>query len=105
MSEQDRVDPPTLAPNAGTSRGNVSLHIERLVLDGFALTAGQMAQVQAAVQHELKTMFERDGAGALPGTAVSRVAAPAIRISHPLRAADLGRQIARSVNEALKRSL
>lgn len=91
--------------NSSGHRQNVSVHIERLVLDGVAMNYSQAAQLHMAVQHELRNIFERDGAAALTATAVPRVVAPAIQISHPLRPAELGRQIARSVHESLKRSL
>ena len=37
------------------------IHIDRLVLDGFTLTAGQGRQVQAAVERELSRLFAGPG--------------------------------------------
>jgi hypothetical protein len=39
----------------------VRIHIDRLVLDGFALTAGQGRQVQAAVERELSRLVANAG--------------------------------------------
>src|SRR5437764_15487352 len=86
--------------------GSVSLHIERLVIEGVSLQAGQAAQLQIAVQRELTRLLQRDGIGAsLQGGAVPALSAPAIQISSPFRPAVLGRQIARSVHQSLTRKI
>jgi hypothetical protein len=105
MSDKQSTHGLAAEHNGGGRQPNVSLHIERLVIEGLPMSASRAAQLQMAVQHELRNIFERDGAAALTATALPRVVAPAIQISHPLRPAELGRQIARSVHESLKRSL
>jgi len=106
MSEDDAMTQEDLAPSLERKRGAVSLHIERLVLDGMPLVAGQITQLQTAMQRELTQLLQRDGVGpALQGGAVPAVQAPVIHMSTPFRPADLGRQIARSVHESLNKPL
>lgn len=86
-------------------RAGVTLQIDHLVIDGVKLNAGQSAQLQLSLQRELTRLLARDGLGPSPaGIALPSVAAPAIQISNPLRPAELGRQIARSVHRSLIRS-
>ncbi len=82
-------------------RSDVAVHIERLVLDGLPLAAGQAAQLQRAMTREL-TRLLRQEAGRV-GTAgdMPAVVAPAITWSTPFRPAEVGRQIARSVHRSL----
>ncbi|OGB24077.1 MAG: hypothetical protein A3I66_11425 [Burkholderiales bacterium RIFCSPLOWO2_02_FULL_57_36] len=81
---------------------DVTLHIERVVIDGVPLTGAQAAQLRAALQGELTNLLERDGAGfLLQGGAMPRSTAPAIQVFAPVRPAELGRQIARSVYASL----
>src|SRR5262245_3803019 len=100
MKEHDSIN-----ERAGMERrrsNSVSLHIERLVINGVPLGAGQGAQLQLAVQRELARLLQRDSIGpALRGGAMAELAAPAIQISAPFRPAEVGRQIARSVHESL----
>ena len=105
MIDKQSTHEPAHEHNGGGGQPNVSLHIERLVIDGVPMSASLAAQLQMAVQHELRNIFEHDGADALTAAAVPLVVGPAIQISHPLRPAELGREIARSVHESLKKSL
>ena len=84
----------------------VSLQLERLVIEGVPLSAGQAAQLERAVQHELVRLLQRDGIRpSLQGGAVPALVAPAIQISTPVRPANLGRQIAQSVHQSLTRKI
>ncbi|HMG57287.1 MAG TPA: hypothetical protein VK601_27495 [Kofleriaceae bacterium] len=80
--------------------GAVSLHIERLVLDGLPLTAAQAARMQLALERELARLIAGSGdagawdpAAAPPATAV---ATPAVRWD-ATRPHQLGRALAHSV--------
>lgn len=80
----------------------VRLRIERLVVDGPALSARDGAALRRAVQRELTRLLRRDGGAAFgQGGAVASLSAPVIRIAGPLRAHDLGRRVARSVHHSL----
>ena len=86
--------------------GSVSLHIERLVIEGVPLSMGQAAQLERAVQHELTRLLQREGIGpSLHGGAVPALSAPAIHISSPFQPVRLGRQIAHSVHQSLTRKV
>lgn len=83
----------------------VTLHIERIVLDGLPLGAAQAAQLQAALQGELARLLQRDAACApFAGGAMPRLAAPALQVSMPVRPLELARAIAHSVYQSLGRS-
>lgn len=106
MSAQ-RLRSATFGPAKGFARprpaprGPVTLHIERLVLDGLGLTPAQASRVQAAMEAELTRLVGRPSsswqAGAMPA-----LAAPGLRLSHPPRPAQLGRDIARSLYHSLR---
>ena len=87
-------------------RANVSLHIERLVIAGVPLAGSQAVQLQRAMERELVRLLRRDGMGdAIHGGATPTVVTPVVHMSTPLRPAEVGRHIARSVHESLTRSL
>lgn len=50
---------------------NIELHIDRLVLDGFPLTAAQGAAVRAAVEAELSRILNERGLTGLASTQIS----------------------------------
>jgi hypothetical protein len=78
---------------------SVHLHIERLVLAGVDVGAGQRHVLQAAVQAELARLL---GQGALApalmaGGALARVAAPSITVAADATGAQVGTQVAAAV--------
>ena len=87
--------------DSSTQASPVSLHIDRLVIDGMPLAANQVAQLRTAIQHELARLLQQGGSRAWSEGAVPALQAPAIQVSSPFRAADLGRQIALSVHQSL----
>lgn len=78
---------------------NINLHIERLVLDGISLDAGQRPLLQAAVEAELARLLSSGGlAPALQtGGARQRLTAPSMQLTGGGSPDTFGRQIARSV--------
>jgi hypothetical protein len=84
---------------------NVNLHIERLVLDGFALDGRDAALVQAAVRAELTRLFVQNEAGAasLASAAVPNLRAAPMRLSGAETPPRLGSAIAQSVYGAVAR--
>jgi hypothetical protein len=81
---------------------NVNLHIERLVLDGFALDGRDAALVQAAVRAELTRLFVQNEAGtSLASAAVPRLQAAPMRMSGAETPPRLGSAIAQSVYGAV----
>ena len=79
----------------------VSLHIDRLVIDGFALQSGQAHHVRAALVRELTRLIETRGVQADSGAAVPRLRAPAIRLSPAAKTAEIGRRVAGSIHQSL----
>lgn len=92
-----------VSPDTGGARGSVSLHIERLVIDGVKLPAGASALLQAAVEGELSRLIAAGGLGPelMSGGAVPSLRAPGIQAasSNP---SQLGLQIARAVYGGLR---
>lgn len=81
----------------------IRLHIERLVLDGIPVAAGQQHLLQAAVQAELARLLAAGGlAPALAaGGAVPRIAAPALNLPAGAGGVDTGSRIAASVHAGI----
>jgi hypothetical protein len=82
---------------------HVAVHIDRLVLDGVALDAGQQHLLQAAVQAELVRLLTAGGlAPALAaGMAVPRIAGAPLALPAGAHGAQAGRGIAASVYGAI----
>jgi hypothetical protein len=78
---------------------NVSLHIERLVLDGMSLSARERAVLGTAVTTELTRLISENGLPAtLPASGtVPSIPAEAIQLGGEHNPAQLGQQIARAV--------
>jgi hypothetical protein len=78
---------------------NVNLNIERLVLEGFPLRAGEHLLVRAAAEAELSRLLAEGGVSPalLSGASVPRLAASDIRVAGGADAGALGRQIAQAV--------
>ena len=85
---------------------NINLHIERLILDGLTLEAGQRGLLQAAVEAELSRLLsERGVAPALQtGGAQPHVRADAIQLAAESNPTKLGLQIARSVHGSISKT-
>jgi hypothetical protein len=82
---------------------NVSLHIERIVLDGGAYTCAQLGQLQASMERELTGLLR---AGGLPAHGRTEIALRGHLPVHPLSTvpqtpSQLGRAMARSVYASL----
>jgi hypothetical protein len=82
---------------------NVRVHIDRLVLDGFALGAGDGARVGAAMQAELARLLAERGLSSrlAGGGAVGGLQGAALRPDGSSSPAALGRGIAQSVHGAV----
>ena len=78
----------------------VRIHIERLVLDGMPMTAGESRRVQAAVQHELARLVTLDGLRPETRTGAVMPTAKGSAFNPPRGAGakELGRHIAQSVH-------
>jgi hypothetical protein len=82
----------------------VNLHIERLVLEGFALSGRDAAVVEEAMRTELVRLFEGDRTLTHSMTSVAMPSARAAPLpaSGAERPPQLGAAIAQSVHGALK---
>lgn len=105
---------------------SVRIHIDRLVLDGFPVTAGQAKQLQAAVEHELSRLLGSSHSTELNSTSQKRsdpssrseqlpplllqgghvpsAAAGPFNPPQGVTPAQLGRHIAQSVHGGMHRS-
>jgi hypothetical protein len=106
MKTKDAMEGHTDTRATGEARSSMSLHIDRMVIDGVPLSAGQCSHLKAAVLKEFRRLMQSDGLGSdFQSGAVSALEAPSIRISPATHPAEMGRQIARSIHKTLKSSL
>jgi hypothetical protein len=79
---------------------NISVHIERLVLDGIEVPYYQRPLLQAAVEGELVRLLARGGVamGLMAGGAVPSLPGGAIHLAEGNDPTYLGTQIARAVH-------
>jgi hypothetical protein len=82
---------------------NINIHIERLILDGINIGAGQGAKMKAAVEAELSRLLAEGGleSGLQSGGALSGMRAPSVQIDKEIHPNRLGRQIARTVYDCI----
>jgi hypothetical protein len=80
-------------------RVNITLHIERIILDGVAVGHAQRPLLQAAVEAELTRLLAEGGLadGLAGGIMVPSLAGSALQLGSAGDPAALGVQIARSV--------
>jgi len=83
---------------------SIHFHIERLVLDGLPLEAGEVHGFQAAFCEQLRTLLRTDAlpAALSSGGAYPKLRAEAIRFPAEGAAASVGQQSASSVYGALQ---
>jgi hypothetical protein len=81
----------------------INVHIERLFVEGVAVTSIQGPQIRAAFENELSRLLTVHGLSEelRQGTAVPRVRAGTIQLGKDNQPASLGRNIARAVHEGL----
>jgi hypothetical protein len=81
----------------------IHVHIERLILDGIAVSAGQRPQLQAAVEAELGRLLAAGGLGSglAQGSATAAVAGGSIQLTHSNEPGTLGQQIAQAAYGAI----
>jgi len=104
----NKPGPPTMSAAAPEPRiaapraegAALSLHIDRVVLEGFALGARDRARLQAALQTELAELLSVQGPGAalLGGAALPGLRAGDLRFDRGRDADRLGRAIAQSLH-------
>lgn len=81
----------------------VEVHIERLVLDGIAVTPGQSDALREALARELVCLLETGGLdrGLASGGSRPRLAAGRLETSDHFTSVELGRGIARAAHEGM----
>jgi len=82
---------------------NITLHIERLILDGLPISSHDARVIQAAVEAELTRLFAECGIVRSPGTssAVPHVRAGSISLAHDSPPARLSQEIAGAVYKSI----
>jgi hypothetical protein len=85
---------------------NISVYIERLILDGINIGPGQGALVKTAVEAELSRLLTKGGLATSlqSGGALPSVRAKSIQMSEDSTPSQLGQQIARSVYGGIGRN-
>jgi hypothetical protein len=92
-------------PNEPKTNGDVSVQIERLILDGINLTPHEQSLFRTALETELARRFASEEIAAelrLEGT-VPSLFSSIIHIRHGLPPSGLGKQVGSAVFGALKR--
>ncbi|MCK4787486.1 MAG: hypothetical protein KAV87_27255 [Desulfobacteraceae bacterium] len=84
---------------------NISMHIERLILDGISIPHHQRPLLQAAVEQELTRLLVADGLSSsiVTGGTISNVTGNTIRLTTERTPTQLGQQIAQVVYGGLNR--
>ena len=83
---------------------NITVHIERLILDGLPVTSGQGPLVQAAVEAEFTRLVGEHGLSLLRTAAVPRVSGGAIQFMEGGKPGQFGCQIARAIYGGLSQT-
>ena len=100
-----RIDKSPPASGAREGQQPVSVHIERLVIDGLFLTTRQADQLRESLERELVHLLRRESVSGIDGKAEAMRSAPAISITKTVHPAALGRQLAASLHHALSRQV
>jgi hypothetical protein len=86
------------------NESGVSLHIERLVLDGLPVSVDSVGQLQTAIQSELGRLLTENRFVQTTPSAMHRISAPGFQVGSDSAPTDLGKQIARSVFQSFNPS-
>lgn len=99
------TSPGAAAVAARAPRAGVSVHIDRLVLEGFRFGVHEQAGLAAAMHVELSRLLSTHGLAASPlcAGASPRLDAGELRVAHGSSAQRLGRAIAQSLYRGLVR--
>jgi hypothetical protein len=76
---------------------SIHVHIDRLVLDGLALSPHDRPAIHDAVSRELARLIEPGKLSPASGVTLARVAVPAIALTANATAPEIGRQIAGAI--------
>src|SRR5215510_5956149 len=109
IDQNNIVDHAKTNPVVRSARaGSVSLHIERLVLDGLDISTGEAGVVQVAVEAELARLIGSDGVdqaldqALVGGGAIPFLRGDALQMRTDAGPSQLGSQIARAVYGGLR---
>jgi hypothetical protein len=80
---------------------NINVSIERLVLDGLAMSRSQGVLVQVAVETELARLLSEQALSHLSAGSVPHLSANSIQVTRDSKPAQLGHQIARAIHGIL----
>ncbi len=80
---------------------NITLHIERLVLEGLPVTAREGARIQAALETELARQFKAHGLPRMTAVTASNFSCEPIRLARESKPVQIGNQLAQAVYSGL----
>ena len=88
---------------SGNRNPDLSIYIERLILDGLPVSHAQQPLLQAAIEAELSRLLAADGLAheLQSGGAFPRVPGGSIQLTGNNTPAHLGQQIARAVHNGI----
>jgi hypothetical protein len=84
---------------------NINLHIERLILDRLPIDGGDGGSLRIAMETELTRLFTQSGGTPSwqTGTALPSLRADAIQLTAQNSPSQLGRQIAGSIHNGIRK--
>ena len=101
----NRIDSDTQSTE-NKNHGDISLHIERLVLNGFAYSLYERGELQNALHQQLTALIAQGGLGDLIGGGlVPSLRAEGIRISSSTAPNQVGAMVAGSIFNSLRQKL
>jgi hypothetical protein len=80
---------------------NITVHIERLILDGLPVNGNDGATIQAAVETELSRLLTEQGLPGMSAGNASNLSAGPIELASETKPAHLGHQIAQAIHAGL----
>ena len=80
---------------------NINVHIERLILDGVPVAAGQESVLRAGLEAELIRLLGKEGLSGISASALERLSGSTVQLDRESKPALLGQQVAQSIYTAM----
>jgi hypothetical protein len=80
---------------------NITVHIERLILDGVPFAGGQESVLRAGLEAELVRLLGKEGLSGISASALERLPGGTVQLDGESKPALVGQQIAQSIYTAM----
>jgi hypothetical protein len=80
---------------------NINVYIERLILDGVPVAAGQESVLLAGFEAELIRLLGKEGLSGISASALERLSGGTVQLDRESKPALLGQQVAQSIYTAM----